>query len=143
MLTLPGLLLLFSIRLVFIRDIYRFSDGGVTKSRLISIGLLAEIVPVAIMTLISTANSIGMGEFFGSFTQFIFPTPIFPLLGYLYARFSKLRITPDELWEDEEHRMWYEEEQPTLPPGQQPMDYRIKVPISYLIVSQFRKLRKK
>ena len=139
----PGYLLLFSIRLVFIRDIYRFCDGKVTKSRLISIGLLAEIAPVAVMTLIYTVISIGMGVFPGSFAQFIFPTPIFPLLGYLYVRLSNLGITPDELWDDEEYRMWFEEGPPTPPPGQQPMEHRIKVPISYLIVSQFRKLRNK
>lgn len=143
MIVLPSFLLLFSIRLVFIRDIYRFSDGRVTKSRLISIGLLAEIVPVAVLTLMYTTISIGMDVFPGSFTQFIFPTPIFPLLGYLYVRFSKLRITPDEPWDEEEHRMWFEEEQPTPTPGPQPIEHRIKVPISYLIVSQFRKLRKK
>ena len=127
-------MLVFSLRFVFVRDIYRYSDGRVTKSRLISTGLLAEIVPVAVLSLLSLSMY--------GFYEFILPTPFFPLLGYLYVRFSKIPLMIDELWEDDEHRMWYERDKPHLSPLQPPTEQGIKVPISYLIVSQFRRLRK-
>jgi len=131
---LPFVMLVFSLRFVFIRDIYRFNEGTIQKSRLISIGLLAEIVPVAVLTLLNLSAL--------EFSQYFIPTPFFPLLGYLYVRYSKLPPMMDEIWEDEEHRMWFEDDKQPISLVQKPMEHRIKVPISYLIVSQFRKLRK-
>ncbi len=132
--SLPYVMLIFSLRFVFVRDIYRFNEGRVQKSRLISTGLLAEIVPVAMLTLLNFPMM--------AYYQFVFPTPFFPLLGYLYVRFSKVPSMIDKLWEDEDYRMWYEGDKPAPLPVQKPLEHRIKVPLSYLIISQFRKRRK-
>ncbi|MFW9927479.1 MAG: hypothetical protein ACFFDM_12070 [Candidatus Thorarchaeota archaeon] len=127
---LPFCALIFSIRYLFVRDIYRFKERKVPKSRLISVGLLAEIIPIAVLT--------GMGFFSMGLDQILLPNPLFPLLGFLYIWLDKSPPLLDEIWEDEEHRMWFEGEKPIQPP----LERGIKVPISYMIISQFRRLRK-
>ncbi len=131
---LPYVMIFFSLRLLFVRDIYRFNDGRVLKSRLISSGLLAEVAPATILTLI--------GSLLSGFPQIIFPTPIFPLLGYLYISKSKPSTLRESIWETEEHRMWFEGEPSSPSPIAQPIDHQIKVPISYIVLSRIRNLRR-
>ena len=94
------------------------------------------------MSLLNVVYQLSLGFPIEAFYQTILPTPIFPLLGFLYLRFTRLPMMMDELWDEEEHRMWFEVDKPTLSPTQQPREQGIKVPITYMIVSQFRKLRK-
>lgn len=137
---LHSIVLIFSLRFVFARDIFRFSDGKVTQSRLISLGILAEVAPVAIMTLFQLVIYLPLAIPFGYF-PLIVPTPIFPILGYIYVRKSRVPPRSEFLWDDEEHRMWYEEDRPSTGPDSQPIELHIKVPISYLIRSKFRRRR--
>jgi hypothetical protein len=131
-----GSFLIFSLRFIFIRDIFRFTEGKVPYFRLISMGILSEIAPAAMLTLQQFATIMVLELPFG-FYSWILPTPFFPLLGYLFIRLSKATFPFDTLWDDEEHRMWFEERQ-----REQAMDLGIKVPISYLIRSRLRRLRK-
>jgi len=131
---LPYVMLVFSLRYLFVRDIYRFNDGIILKSRLISSGLVAEIVPATLLTFLGLALS--------GFPQIIFPTPFFPLLGYLYIKKSKPSTLREVIWEVEEHQMWFEAESPTLSPIKQSIDHHIKVPLSYMFISKIRRLRK-
>ncbi|MGY5864112.1 MAG: hypothetical protein RTV41_05875 [Candidatus Thorarchaeota archaeon] len=133
--------LIFSLRFLFVRDILRYNKGNVTRSRLISMGVLSEIAPVAIMTLIQFMAVLSFEFPFGFYTL-ILPTPIFPLLGYVYVRMSRNISSAIILWDTEEHRMWFEPDM-TPTPEKQPQDLGIKVPISYLIRSRLMKRMKR
>lgn len=128
---LPFFLLFSAIRFVFIRDVLRFKIARVTKSRLVSVAILGEILPAATITLIDLILNPG-------FTLLIFPTPILPIIGFVYLRFSKAIPIKDEIWDEQANRMWFEKEQE--PYITQPADESIKVPIAYLLVSQVRRL---
>ncbi|MFW9869431.1 MAG: hypothetical protein ACFFEL_07380 [Candidatus Thorarchaeota archaeon] len=127
---LPVIALIFSLRYFFVRDIYRFKDRRIPKSRLISVGLLVEIAPVALMSIFGWVTT---GYYIA-----VTPVPAFALLGFLYVWRDKSPPLTEEIWDDEEHKMWYESEKP--PPPQ--MEPGIKVPITYMIMSQFRRLRR-
>jgi len=131
---IPGFFLIFSLRFVFIRDLFRFNQGQVTQSRLLSMGILSEMAPAAILTLLQFSYISVLEMPFWSY-EWILPTPLFPLLGYLFARMSRFLTTFDTVWEDEEDVMWFESSEPLQELG-------IKVPISYLILSKLRKLRR-
>lgn len=133
--------LIFSLRFLFVRDLLRYNEGNVTRSRLISMGILSEIVPVTIMTLILYMASLTFGFPIG-FYSLMLPTPIFPLLGYAYVRMSRNLSSAIILWDTEEHRMWFETDG-TPSPEQQPKDMGIKVPIAYLIRSRLLKRMKR
>ena len=133
--------LIFSLRFLFVRDLLRYNEGNVTRSRLISMGILSEIVPVATMTLILYMASLTFGFPIG-FYSLTLPTPIFPLLGYAYVRMSRNLSSAIILWDTEEHRMWFETDR-TPSPEQQPKDMGIKVPIAYLIRSRLLKRMKR
>ena len=134
-LLLPSMALLSALRLVFVRDIFRFQTGRINKSRLASVALLGEILPSAIIIL-SLLTLYYPGDFF----PMVFPFPILPLIGFAYIRFSKIIIVRDEIWTDYEHRMWFDKEQDPYVPVSD--DESITVPITYLLVSQIRKRRK-
>ncbi|MFX1483531.1 MAG: hypothetical protein ACFFCP_10105 [Promethearchaeota archaeon] len=131
---LPITLIVFSLRAIFIRDVFRYHQVKLTQQRLISTGLLAEISPAVIMSILSSIPGSGL--------YFIVPTPILPIIGYLFVRHSKLPTMTDEIWDDEEYRMWFEGEQPAPTPYQPRMEQDIKVPLTYIIASQFRKLKR-
>jgi hypothetical protein len=126
--------LIFSLRFVFIRDLFLFSKGEVSQSRLISMGVLSEIAPAAMLTLQQFALIIVLEMPFGYYS-WILPTPLFPLLGYLFARKSRYTDQSDYFWDDLEQKMRFDKEP-------QPMDLHIKIPVSYLIRSRLRKLRR-
>jgi hypothetical protein len=132
--SLPGYYLMFSLRFVFIRDLFRFNEGNVSQSRLISLGILSEMAPAAMLTMFQFSYIMVLDVPIWYYV-WIMPTPVFPLLGYVFARMSRHTLTSDTLWEDEENVMWFESDQ-------EPMETRIKVPISYLIRSHLRKLRR-
>ena len=135
-LSLPLSGLLASLRFVFVRDVFRYQSRQITKSRLVSMGLMGELLPSAAVTLFALLTTPLGGGFFPLF----YPLPILPLIGFAFLRFSKFVPAKEELWSDYEHRMWYEKEQePHVP---EPVDETIKVPISYLLVSQFRRRQK-
>lgn len=129
---LPFIALLSAIRFVFVRDIFRFQSGFIKKSRLVSIALLGEILPSAIILLITLVLSP-----MGSITLAYFPVPLLPIIGFAFIRFSKVIHVNEEIFPDHEYRMWYEKER--VPYGQELPAESIKVPITYLLVSQIRK----
>jgi hypothetical protein len=99
-------------------------------------GILSEIAPAAMLTLQQLSYIMVMELPFGYY-NWILPTPIFPLLGYLFVRMSRALPPYHTLWDEEEHRIWFEEKH-----REKVRDPRLKVPISYLIRSRLRKLRK-
>ncbi|MBY8996672.1 MAG: hypothetical protein KGD60_02985 [Candidatus Thorarchaeota archaeon] len=131
--SLPPVALLAGLRFVFVRDVFRYQNGNITKSRLVSVALLGELLPSAALTLFALITfPPGMGFF-----PLFLPMPILPLLGFVFLRFSKFVPVKEELWTDYEHRMWFEKEQEPYVP--KPVEETIKVPITYLLVSQVRK----
>jgi hypothetical protein len=133
---LPSFVVLSALRLVFVRDVFRFQTGSIGKSRLASVALLGEILPSAIVTLVSL-TAFYPGDYF----PLVFPFPILPIIGFAYIRFSKIIIMRDEIWTDYEHRMWFDKEQDPYVPESH--DESITVPIRYLLVSQIRKRLKR
>ena len=129
---LPFMLLLSAIRFVFVRDVYRYRSKTVTKQRLLSVAVLGEILPPAILVglmLPSISSSFFMSP--------LLPVPILPILGFIAVRFSRILPVKDELWPDVEHRMWFEKEKEPYVPQKQ--EESIKVPLAYLLVSQVRR----
>ncbi|MHA2058313.1 MAG: hypothetical protein ACW979_11855 [Candidatus Thorarchaeota archaeon] len=127
---LPVFTLMSALRFVFVRDVFRFQRGHITKSRLVSVALLGEILPSAVITLTNLVFSPP-----GSFFYLPYPLPILPVIGFAFIRFSKFVPVKEELWTDYEHKMWFEKERDIT----EPMDESIKVPIAYLLRSRFRK----
>ncbi|MHA3964246.1 MAG: hypothetical protein AM325_012000 [Candidatus Thorarchaeota archaeon SMTZ1-45] len=136
---MPSEMLLFvflsAIRFIFVRDIFRHQVTIVKKSRLISVAILGEILPAATVTLL-TLSVIPL-EFI---TLLFFPMPILPIVGFIYIKFSRAIPIKEEIWQDQEFRMWFEKEQESRLP--ETTDESIKVPMLYLIVSQVRKRMK-
>ena len=129
-LTLPVFALLSAIRFLFVRDIFRFQRSIIKKSRLVSVAILGELLPSAILTSFALMTTLGGGPVF-------FPIPILPVIGFIFIRLNKVVPIKEELWPDYESKMWYEKDQPTYAP--EPRDDTITVPMTYLIVSQVRK----
>ena len=131
-LILPIMALLSSIRFLFVRDVFRYQSGRITRSRFASVAILGEILPSAVITL-----SLLVIVPPGSFIPVLLPIPILPLIGFAYVRFSKIVPVEELLWPDYEHRMWFEKgREPYLP---EPPEESITVPIAYLLMSQVRK----
>jgi hypothetical protein len=136
--SLPITVLLSSVRFVFVRDVFRFQQRIVKRDRLASTGILGEILPSAIITLLTlTSNS----DTFASVVFLILPTPFLFLAGLVLIKLSRTSVLKEELWPDYESKMWYEQ-------GQEPHATRspeesIKVPLTYLLMSQVRKIRHK
>lgn len=128
----PVFVLLSSLRLVFVRDVFRYQNGLVDKSRLASIAVLGEILPSALVTL-----SMLITGYPGDLIPVILPFPLLSIIGFAHIRFSKVIQLKDELWSDYEYRMWFEEE----PREPEPMEESITVPLAYLLLSHFRKRR--
>lgn len=135
-LLLPFTALLSALRFVFVRDVFRFQSGLVKKQRLASVALLGEILPSAIIIFMLTFLY-GSGV---SIPLTFFPLPILPIIGFLHIRFSRTTPVQEELWPKYEHRMWFEKERTPYTP--EPVEESIKVPITYLLVSQIRRRRK-
>lgn len=136
---LPLILLMSSLRFLFVRDIFRFKDGFINKTRLVSIALLGEITPVAILSV----QYIQVIPSYFSYVPIVSPFPLFPLIGFLFVRLWKIFPVREIMWDKEEHRMWFEGDKPTQSPFPQPMEQGIKVPITYMIISHIRRLRKR
>ncbi len=128
----PFLALLSVIRFVFVRDLFRFKLGLTTNSRLLAVSILGEILPSAAITFTSLPFA-----FYGDYMPLILPFPILPLIGFVFIRLTRIVPMREELWLDYEHRMWYEKEH--VPYTPEPKDETIKVPVTYLLVSQVRK----
>ncbi|MFW9805404.1 MAG: hypothetical protein ACFFFK_01585 [Candidatus Thorarchaeota archaeon] len=130
-LTLPVFSLLSSVRILFVRDIFRFQRSIIKKSRLVSVAILGELLPSAILTLFSLMTTpLGSGPMF-------FPLPILPVIGFVFIRLNKLVPIKEELWPDYGSKMWYEKDHPSYSP--EPKEDTITVPMTYLLVSQVRK----
>jgi hypothetical protein len=127
----PYIALLSGIRFLFVRDVFRYQTGRVTKSRLTSIALLGEILPSAVMILIPLLLTPS-----GGYILLLYPIPFLPILGFIFIRFSKVIPVKYELWPDYEHRMWFEKDRKPFVP--QSDDESIKVPLGYLLVSRIR-----
>ena len=132
---LPLVVLLSSIRFVFVRDVFGFQTGRITKSRLASVAILGEILPSAVVTLSQLVLLTSV-----SFIPVLLPIPVLPLIGFGYVRFSKIVPLEEVLWPDYEHRMWYEKKRE--PYVAEPPEESITVPLAYLLLSQIRKRRK-
>ncbi|MFW9787388.1 MAG: hypothetical protein ACFFE2_08545 [Candidatus Thorarchaeota archaeon] len=133
---IPVIAVLSSVRIIFVRDIFRYQNKLVTRSRLISVALLGELLPSALVTTFYLITIPSSG--FVSYLLF-YPTPILPIIGLIYAKLDKIQPIKEELWPDYEHRMWFEKErEPYTPP---PAEESIKVPLTYLLISQIRKRR--
>jgi hypothetical protein len=133
---IPVMMLMSSVRFVFVRDIFRFQNGIVSRPRLVSVAVLGELLPPATITLLALATAPQP-----SFITLLYPIPILPVIGFLYLKLSKVEPLKQELWPDYEHRMWFDKERDPLSP--EPVDESIKVPLTYLLVSQVRKRRRK
>jgi hypothetical protein len=133
---LPLVILLSSIRFVFVRDVFRFQRGTIDRSRLASAAILGEILPSAIVTLLML-DTISPGYS----VPLIFPAPILPIAGLALIKLSRTRHLKETLWPDYESRMWYEQGQE--PYAKESANESIKVPLTYLLISQVRKLRNK
>jgi hypothetical protein len=134
LITLPIFTLMSAVRFLFVRDIFRFQSGIIKRSRLISVAILGELLPSAVLTLISLI-------FYppGISAPIFVPIPILPIIGFLFIRLSKVVPIKEELWPDYEHRMWYESRPIQIPYTPGLKEETIKVPVSYLLVSQLRK----
>ena len=133
--SLPILLLLSSVRFVFVRDIFRFQKGIINRSRLASEAILGEILPSALITSLTLITSSGPAF------QLLFPTPILPIFGFIFIKLSRAVHMKDELWPDYESKMWYEQGQE--PHATEPPEESVKVPLTYLLISKVRNLRHK
>jgi hypothetical protein len=131
---LPVMVLLSAIRFVFIRDVFRFQTGHITKSRLASVAILGEILPSAVITFSQLVL------FAPGFVPVLLPIPILPLIGFAYVRFSKIVPLEEVLWPDYEHRMWFEKKREPYVPEHP--EESITVPIAYLLLSKVRNRRK-
>jgi hypothetical protein len=129
---LPVIALFSAVRFLFVRDIFRYQSGVIKRSRVVSIAILGELLPSAVLTSFSFVT-IGVG----SVGPIFLPTPILPVIGFLFIRFSRVVPIKEELWPDYESRMWFEKEHTPYVP--EPMEETIKVPVMYLLVSQLRK----
>jgi len=137
--TLPIFALLSSVRFLFVREIFRFQAGAIKRSRLVSVAILGELLPSAVLTLIALATVPP-----GSFVPIFIPMPLLPIIGFIFIRFNKVIPITEELWPDYEHRMWYEKPKPQpqsllIPHALRIEEETIKVPVTYLLVSQVRK----
>jgi hypothetical protein len=130
----PIMALMSSVRFVFIRDIFRFQNGHVSRSRLVSVAVLGELLPSAIITLLALGSAPSF-----AYIPLYYPIPFLPVIGFLYLKFSKVEPLKRELWPEYEHRMWFESER--WPYSLEPVDESIKVPLTYLLISQVRKRR--
>jgi hypothetical protein len=135
-LILPVVAFLSAVRFVFVRDVFRYQNGHITKSRLVSVALLGELLPSALITLFALLTFFPGGGFFPMF----YPLPILPLIGFVFLRLNKFVPTKEELWQDHEHRMWFEKERTPYTPAV--AEESIKVPITYLLVSYIRRRMK-
>lgn len=133
---LPLVFLLSSIRFVFVRDVFRFQRGIIDRSRLASAAILGEILPAAIITFLMLGTIAPSSPI-----PLIFPAPILPFAGFVLIKLSRTKLSKEELWPDYESRMWYEQAQE--PYSTKSADESIKVPLTYLLISQVRKLRNK
>ncbi|MFX1578747.1 MAG: hypothetical protein ACFFBJ_03805 [Promethearchaeota archaeon] len=129
---LPVIALFSAVRFLFVRDIFRYQSGVIKRSRVVSIAILGELLPSAVLTSFSFVT-IGVGYVGPIFL----PTPILPVIGFLFIRFSRVVPIKEELWPDYESRMWFEKEHTPYVP--EPVEETIKVPVMYLLVSQIRK----
>ncbi|MFW9834177.1 MAG: hypothetical protein ACFFEK_09295 [Candidatus Thorarchaeota archaeon] len=129
---LPVIALFSAVRFLFMRDIFRYQSGAIKRSRLVSIAILGELLPSAVLT---SFSFVSIGE--GYVGPIFLPTPILPVIGFLFIRFSRVVPIKEELWPDYESRMWFEKELPAYVP--EPIEETIKVPVMYLLVSQIRK----
>ncbi len=124
--------LLSALRFVFVRDIFRFKDGLINKGRLVSVAMLGEILPAAVVAFLMLNT-----YYDPSYFPVVLPIPLLPIAGFIFIRFSRLVRMREEIWPEQKYRMWYEKEQEPYTPAQ--TEESITVPISYLLLSQVRK----
>jgi hypothetical protein len=134
--SLPITVLLSSVRFVFVRDLFRFQRHIINRSRVASTAILGEILPSAIITLLTLSRDPSAAAIL-----LILPTPILPFAGLALIKFSRATPLKDELWPDYESKMWYEQGQE--PPATKSPEESVKVPLTYLLISKVRKLRHK
>ncbi|NHI88604.1 MAG: hypothetical protein EAX87_03715 [Candidatus Thorarchaeota archaeon] len=134
--SLPITALLSSVRFVFVRDLFRYQQHIINRSRVASTGILGEILPSAIITLLALSRDISPAAIL-----LIFPTPILLFAGIALIKFSRTTPLKDELWPDYESKMWYDQRQ--KPHATESGDESVKVPLTYLLMSKVRKLRHK
>ncbi len=139
---------LFILNFVFVRDIYRYVKGKISRTRFAGITLLS-CFSVPLMTLAISFPV--MILFPGSvLAYFPLPFPILQVTGLLIARFHHPHLDQEEkVWRGDSSRMWWEPErvvqpiQPIATTPERPLRHRsetIRVPISYRLLSRFRQL---
>jgi hypothetical protein len=131
------------LQFVYVRDIYRFLRHEIKFRRLMNMGILAALFPAigyyALSALISPWSLASMSAL---------PIPCMFFLGVLITRLHR-SVLPyaNRVWKDVDARMWFEPKeeshrvitQPEKP--YRPSEETIKVPLTYMVVSQIRKKR--
>ncbi|MFW9959519.1 MAG: hypothetical protein ACFFDV_00785 [Candidatus Thorarchaeota archaeon] len=144
---LPILGILSALRFVYVRDIYRYLKHEIAYRRLMYIGILGDIFPVIAFTAM-------IGFLSGGVLVSLNAIPI-PLLVFLGLGITRLHrsVLPhaNRIWADVDARMWFEEEEqslsvipeiaatPEMP--HRPTEEKIKVPITYMLMSHIRRRR--
>jgi len=145
--TLPILGILSALRFVFVRDIYRYLKHEIKYRRLMYMGILGDVFPVIAFTAMIGFLSAG-----AIFSLNAIPIPCMVFLGLLITRLHR-SVLPhaNRIWADVDARMWYEEEEqsqsiipaiaatPEMP--HRPTEEKIKVPLSYMLMSHIRRRR--
>jgi hypothetical protein len=140
--------LICSLDFFFVRDIYRYLRRMVSRTRFIAVTVLSAFsMPLMALLMIVPVWII----FPTAFLAYLpLPLPILQSIGLIVAKYHNPHIEQEErVWWDDRSRMWWEPERQPIPiqpiksTPERPMRHRsdsIRVPISYRIISMFRRL---
>lgn len=135
------MLLMSSIRLLFVREIFRWFAGKSSLSRLVMIGVLGELLPSGIIS--STYLLMGVTSTAGLYLPF----PSVILAGLLSLKLFKFKLESATLWDEEGISL---EGSATLEPARQtkkPLrpihDDIIRVPVLYMVKSKIGSVSKR
>lgn len=135
------------LRFRFINDIFRCLDGMIEKRQVLRIGLLGDILPTILFSLINTIIIFITSGIFVMNSDLQIPLPFLTILGFVFMNRYRPAIKETyKVWDDDIHLMWWEDEPIRIPKADvmqvAPEDW-ITVPVDYILTSQVRKLRNK
>jgi hypothetical protein len=130
------MLLMSSIRLLFVREIYRWLANESSWQRLIMLGVLGELLPSGIVssTYIINPGAAAIG--------FYLPFPLVLLMGLASLKLYKFTIETTTIWDDEEAASLHHEF-PYQKSVRRGSEDEIRVPLLYLIRSKIAGLSKR
>lgn len=144
---LPVLGILSALRFVYVRDIYRYLKHEIAYRRLLYMGILGDFFPVIAFTAMIGFLSAG-----AMVSLSAIPVPLLVFLGLVITRLHR-SVLPhaNRIWADVDARMWFEEEEQSLAvipaiaatpeTPHRPTEEKIKVPITYMLMSHIRRKR--